>query len=127
LFAVVATEWLLWESEAGGFDDGTWPKFAGLDAHEQAVAAAEAKDVCETHYEGEGVLVEESKFQSVGSCEEAGVGCGHQCTRYSGHLCVLTDVRCRSGEDCEAVKSVPSSVNEYQDAHPLPVGCASGS
>jgi hypothetical protein len=63
LLAVVTTEWLLWKFDTSGLDDGTGSKSTGLDAHEQAVAAAEAKDVCETH--DEDVLIDETKFHTT--------------------------------------------------------------
>lgn len=37
------------ELGAGGFEDGAWAEAAKLQAHEQAMAAAESKDVGETH------------------------------------------------------------------------------
>jgi len=50
--AVVASVWLLGEAVGGYFYDGAGTEFAGLDAHEEAMGAAETKSVSFTHLDG---------------------------------------------------------------------------
>jgi len=51
--AVPAALWLLWETDAGCLDHWAWTLPADIEAHEQAVGAAEAEDVCFAHSGGD--------------------------------------------------------------------------